>query len=129
MRKLTLTALVVSFLACFITLEVTGCKTMPTSPDSFYQAVVTCTKDNSQNAQAGSAVLRCLTGAVAGDYTACLAGLVTGGYWTVEEVACVVRQYATESAQRINAGSPSAADSDVLKNANAWIKSQGIQYR
>ena len=106
-----------------------ACKTTPTNPDGFFGAVVTCTKSNSHNAQAGAAVLNCLTSAVGGDYTACLAGLVTAGYWTVEEVACVVRQYATESAQRLNAGEPAPSDSVILERANAWLSSKQVKFQ
>lgn len=106
-----------------------ACKTTPTNPDSFYQAVVTCTVDNSSNTQAGAAVLKCLTGAVAGDYTACLAGLVTDGYWTVDEVACIVRRYATTSAQRLNAGTGDATDPVVLKNANEWLRKNDVRFK
>jgi len=106
-----------------------SCKTTPTTPDSFYDVVVTCTVDNVKNPQAGAAVLACLTGAVGGDYSACLAGLVTAGTWTVEEVACIVRAYATSSAQKLNAGTALPADQTVLTNANAWIRAHKVVYR
>lgn len=106
-----------------------ACKTTPTNPDSFFGAVVTCTKENSRNAQAGQAVLNCLMNAAGGDYGSCLAGIVAAGYWTVDEIACVVRQYATESAQRLNAGAPTPSDAVILERANEWIRSHQVNYR
>ena len=88
-----------------------------------------CTKENSHNAQAGAAVLNCLTGAVAGDYGACLSSLVAAGYWTVDEIACVVRQYATESAQRINSGTPTPSDSVILERANQWLREKQVRFQ
>jgi hypothetical protein len=108
---------------------VVSCKTTPTSPDSFYHAVVTCTVDNSSNTQAGAAVYKCLTGAVGGDYTACLAGLVTAGTWTVDEVACLVRYYAQTSAQRLNAGTSDSLDQKALDNANAWLLKEQPRFK
>jgi hypothetical protein len=107
-----------------------ACKTTPTNPDSFYQAVVTCTVDNSSNTQAGAAVYKCLSDAVLSrDYTACLAGLVTAGTWTVDEVACIVRHYAQTSAQRLNAGTSDALDQKTLDNANAWLKQEQLRFK
>jgi hypothetical protein len=119
----------IAILVCSISSTLTSCRTPPTNPDSFYQAVVTCTEANTNNTQAGAAVLRCLTSAAGGDYTACLAGLVTAGYWTVDEVACIVRHYATTSAQRLNAGTADSADPTVLKNANAWLREKQIGFK
>ncbi|HJW74822.1 MAG TPA: hypothetical protein VJ787_04020 [Thermoleophilia bacterium] len=100
-----------------------------TTPGQFKDAIVTCTLENSQNPQASAAVTNCLIGAVSGNYAACLSGLVTAGYWTVEEIACVVRRLATESAQRINAGQATDADRTVLDNANQWLKDNQIRFR
>lgn len=100
-----------------------------TTPGQFKDAVVVCTMENSNNPQAGAAVVNCLTGAVSGNYAACLSGLVTAGYWTVEEIACVVRRLATESAQRINAGQATGADRTVLDNANQWLRDNNIRFR
>ena len=111
------------FLAC-----VPSCHA-PVTPDSFYHAVVTCTVDNSSNTQAGAAVYKCLTGAVGGDYTACLAGLVTAGTWTVDEVACLVRYYAQTSAQRLNAGTSDSLDQKALDNANAWLLKEQPRFK
>jgi hypothetical protein len=116
-------------LAAVLSISATSCKTVPANGDSFYEVVVTCTMENSSNPQAGAAVLGCFTGAIGGDYTACLSGLVAAGNWTVEQVACIVRRYATESAQRINAGAPLPTDADVLKKANEFIKAKKIGYR
>lgn len=120
---------VASVLIIIAALGITSCKTTPTNPDSFFGAVVTCTRENSHNDQAGAAVLNCLTGAVAGDYGACLSGLVAAGYWTVDEIACVVRQYATESSQRINSGTPAPSDSVILERANEWLKTNQVKFR
>lgn len=120
---------IVSVLVVIAALGSTSCKTTPTSPDSFFGAVVTCTKQNSHNDQAGAAVLNCLVNAAGGNYGACLAGLTAAGYWTVEEIACVVRQYATESAQRLNAGVPTPSDAVILERANAWIKANQVRYQ
>jgi hypothetical protein len=106
-----------------------SCKTTPANGDSFYQVVVTCTQENSNNAQASAAVLSCLTSAVGGDYVGCLTGLVSVGHWTVDEVACIVRRYAVESAQRINAGTQTGTDDAVLKNANEFLKQKRIGFR
>ena len=106
-----------------------SCITTPTKPDGFFQAVVTCTKDNSQSPQAGAAVLQCHTGAISGNYTVCLSGLVTEGHWAVDEIACLVRAYATSSAVRLNSGTPDASDQVVLDNANAWLRAEQIQFR
>lgn len=106
-----------------------SCKTSPTKPDSFYGVVVACTMSNSHNSQAGAAVLDCLVNAAGGNYGACLAGLCAAGYWTVEEVACIVRQYATESAQRINEGKATERDTLLLENANAWIREHKVVYK
>jgi hypothetical protein len=100
-----------------------------TTPGQFKDAVVTCTMENSHNPQASSAVLNCLTNAVAGNYAACLAGLPQLGHWTVDEIACVVRRLATESAQRINAGKAEPTDQQVLDDANQWLRDQGIKFR
>jgi hypothetical protein len=116
-------------LAAVLSISATSCKTVPANGDSFYEVVVTCTMENSSNPQAGAAVLGCFTGAIGGDYTACLSGLVAAGNWTIEEIACVVRAYATTSAQRINAGKPEPTDADVLKKANAWIRDHKVGYR
>jgi hypothetical protein len=117
-------------LACFVAFTVIpSCKTTPTSPDSFYQAVVTCTESNTANPQAEQAVYKCLVGAVQGDYAACLSGLVAGGTWTVDEVACLVRQYATTASVRLNSGTAKAVDDVGLSNANAWLRAEQIKYR
>ena len=100
-----------------------------TTAGQFKDAVVTCTMENSSNSQAASAVLGCLTGAIAGDYSACLSGLVTAGTWTVQEISCVVRKLATESAQRLNAGTASGTDKAVLDNANQWLRDNAIRFR
>ena len=120
---------VASVLIIIAALGTTSCKTTPTTPDSFFGAVVTCTKDNSHNDQVGAAVLNCLMNAAGGNYSACLAGLPALGNWTLDEVACVVRQYATESSQRINSGNPAPSDSVILERANEWIRSQQVKYR
>jgi hypothetical protein len=125
MRKIYLTLVALAALA----LAATSCKTTPTSPDDFFQKVVTCTQDNTHDAAASSAVLNCLVGAVGGDYGACLAGLVTAGNWTVDEVACIVRGYATASAQKLNAGQATAQDQTVLDEANAWLKREQVKFR
>jgi hypothetical protein len=117
------------FVLVFASSTLSACKTTPTNPDSFYQTVVTCTVDNSSNTQAGAAVYKCLAGVVTSDYTACLAGLVTAGYWTVDEVACIVRHYAQTSAQRMNAGTGDPMDPKVLDNANAWLKQEQIRFK
>jgi len=110
--------------------QVTGCKTPSTNPDSFYQTVVTCTVDNSTNTQAGAAVYKCLAEVVTGQtYTSCLAGLVTAGTWTVDEVACIVRRYAQTSATRLNAGTGDSMDPKILDNANAWLRQEQIRYK
>jgi hypothetical protein len=100
-----------------------------TTPGQFKDAVVVCTMENSNNPQAGAAVLNCLTGAVGGNYAACLSGLVSGGHWLVDEVACVVRRLATESAQRLNAGTASGTDKATLDNANQWLRDNNIRFR
>jgi len=100
-----------------------------TTPGQFKDALVTCTMENSNNAQASAAVLGCLTNAVAGNYAACLSGLVSTGHWTVDEVSCIVRRLATESAQRLNAGTASGTDQATLDNANAWLKANNIRFR
>lgn len=120
---------IASILVIFAALSITSCKTTPNTPDTFYQRVVTCTQENSHNTQAGAAVLNCLTGAVAGDYGACLSGLVAAGYWTVDEIACLVRGYATNAATRINAGTPQDTDSVVLERANDWIRANQLRFR
>jgi len=106
----------------------TSCAHTPT-PGEFKDAIVNCTIENSNNPQASAAVTNCLIGAVSGNYGACLSGLVAGGYWAVEEIACVVRRLATESAQRLNAGQSTDSDRAVLDNANAWLKSENIRFR
>lgn len=106
-----------------------ACKTTPMTPDNFYHAVVTCTIDNTSSTQAGAVVLRCLTSAAGDDYDACLAGLVTAGYWTVDEVACLVRHYAQTSAVRTNAGTADNLDPIIVTNANAWLREKGIMFR
>lgn len=106
-----------------------ACKTTPTNPDSFFQTVVSCAETNPNNDQAGQAVLNCFMNAVGGDYVACIAGITAAGNWTVAEIACVIRQYATESAQRINAGTPTPSDSVILERANAWIRQEQVKYR
>jgi len=119
-------------LATIIGLAVGGylaaCAHTPT-PGQFRDAVVTCTMENSSNPQASAAVVNCLTGAVGGNYAACLEGLPALGHWTVEEIACIVRRLATESAQRINAGTAAGDDRAVLDNANEWLRSNNIQFR
>ena len=112
-----------------LALQDSACKTAPNSPDSFYQAVVTCTSENTANPQAEQAVYQCLTDIVDGAYAGCLSGLVAAGTWTVDEVACLVRQYAATSAARINAGNPKAGDQTALDNANAWLKAEKVQFR
>ena len=127
--KKVLLSLVVAFVATYSTLVATGCKTTPTSPDSFYQAVVVCTEANVANPQAAQAVYACLTDVVAGNYVGCLSGLVAAGTWTVDEVACLVRAYATSAAVKINNGTATAADSQALANANAWIRTEQVKFR
>jgi len=95
----------------------------------YKDAVVTCTQENSNNPQASAAVKNCLIGAVSGNYGACLAGLPAAFNWSYEEVICVVRRLATESAQRLNAGLSTDSDRTVLDNANQWIKDNGIRFR
>jgi hypothetical protein len=127
--KRTLLSLIVAFVSTYATLVVTSCKTTPTSPDSFYQAVVTCTESNVANPQAEQAVYQCLVSAVAGDYAGCLSGLVAGGTWTVDEVACLVRAYATSTAVKINKGTATVEDSAGLANANAWLRTEQVKFR
>lgn len=100
-----------------------------TTAGQFKDAVVQCTVENSSNAQASAAVVACLTSAIAGDYSACLAGLVTAGTWTIQEIACVVRKLATESAQRLNSGTATATDRAVLDNANQFLRDNAIRFR
>jgi hypothetical protein len=100
-----------------------------TSAAEFKDAIVTCTLENSSNAQASAAVVACLTGAVAGDYTSCLSGLVTAGQWAATEVICIVRRLATESAQRLNAGAAQPNDQVMLDNANRFLRDNGIRFR
>jgi hypothetical protein len=100
-----------------------------TTPSQFTDALVTCTMENSNNAQASAAVVNCLVGAAGGNYGACLSGLVSAGHWTVDEVACIVRRLATESAQRLNAGTATGTDQAVLDNANAWLAAERIKFR
>jgi hypothetical protein len=117
-------------IAIFAATVAPACKTTPTNPDSFYQVVVTCTLDNSTNVQAGAAVYKCLTDVILSqDYGACLAGLVTAGTWTVDEVACLVRHYAQTSAQRLNAGTSDSLDQRTLDNANAWLKKEQPRFK
>jgi len=59
-----------------LVIQEVACKTTPTSPDSFYRAVVTCTSANTANPQAEQAVYQCLTDIVDGAYAGCLSGLV-----------------------------------------------------
>lgn len=120
---------IATVLVIFAALSITACKTTPNTPDSFFGAVVTCTRENSHNAQAGQAVLNCLMNAAGGNYGACLSGLVAAGYWTVDEIACVVRQYATESAQRINSGEPTPSDSIILERANQWLRDKQVRFQ
>jgi hypothetical protein len=119
-------------LAVLVGLSIGGylgaCAHTPT-PTEFKDAIVTCTLENSSNAAAGAAVLDCLTGAVAGNYAACLSGLVTAGQWTVQEVACIVRRLATESAQKLNAGTANNADKLILERANQVIRDNNIRFR
>jgi hypothetical protein len=119
----------IAFAILAAVLSCSSCTNPQPKPDSFYQVVVTCTTENTSNAAAGAAVMGCLTGAVSGDYTACLAGLLTAGHWTVDEIACIVRAYATTSAQRLNAGTPTAEDTVILRNANDWIRANQIGFR
>jgi hypothetical protein len=124
MKKLLFT------LALFAVTVAPACKTTPTNPDSFYQVVVTCTVDNSSNTQAAAAVYQCLSDVILSqDYAGCLAGLVTAGTWTVDEVACLVRHYAQTSAQRINKGTVDALDQTALDNANAWLKKEQPRFK
>jgi hypothetical protein len=126
--KKVLLSLVVAFVATYSTLVATSCKTTPTSPDSFYQAVVTCTGANTANSQAKAAVYQCLTDVVAGAYVGCLSGLVAAGYWTVDEVACLVRAYATSAAVKVNNGTATSEDATALANANAWLRAEQVKY-
>lgn len=126
-RAISYLASLATVLALFATLD--ACKTTPTNPDSFFQTVVSCAEVNPHNSQAGQAVLNCFLNAVGGDYVACIAGITAAGNWTVAEIACVIREYATESAQRINAGTPTPSDSVLLERANAWIKQEQVKYR
>ena len=100
-----------------------------TTPGQFKDALVTCTQENSNNTQALAAVGNCLTGALAGDYVSCLSGLVSAGHWTVDEIACVVRKLATDSAQRLNAGTSTSSDRSTLDNANRWLRDNNIRFR
>jgi hypothetical protein len=100
-----------------------------TTAGQFKDAVVVCTMENSNNAQAGAAVVSCLTAAVGGDYAGCLAGLVSVGHWSVDEVACIVRRLATESAQRINSGTSTTEDGRVLSSANQWLRDNQIRFK
>lgn len=120
-----LLAFILSFSVATIALN---CAHTPT-PGEFKDAVVTCTLENSSNAQASAAVVGCLTGAVAGNYAACLSGLVSAGHWTVTEIACIVRRLATESAQRLNAGTANDWDQAQLDNANRWLRDNSIRFK
>lgn len=120
---------IASIIILVAAIGITACKTSPTKPDSFFGAVATCTQQNSHNDQAGQAALNCLLNAAGGDYGACLSGLVAAGYWTVDEIACVVRQYATESAQRINSGAPTPSDSVILERSNQWLRDNQVKFR
>jgi hypothetical protein len=112
-----------------LTLVTVAANCAHTTPGTFTNALVTCTQENSNNAQASAAVVNCLVGAAAGNYAACLSGLVSAGHWTVDEIACIVRRLATESAQRLNAGTASGTDKATLDNANAWLRDNAIRFR
>ena len=127
MKKISQYALSVIIGLTLGTLVANGCA--HTTASGFKDAVVTCTMENSSNAQASAAVVTCLTGAIAGDYAGCLAGLVTAGTWTITEVACIVRRLATESAQRLNAGTATPTDKATLDNANQFLRDNAIRFR
>jgi len=112
-----------------LTLGTVAANCAHTTPGTFTNAVVTCTMENSNNAQASAAVVNCLVGAAVGNYTACLSGLVSAGHWTVDEVACIVRRLATESAQRLNAGTSTDSDRVTLDNANKFLRDNSIKFR
>ena len=112
----------------FAALACASCKTTPTSPDAFFKQIVTCADSNQANPQAEQAALACLEDVVAGAYVGCLDGLVAGGTWTVDEIACIVRAYAVAEAKKVNRGTATAADTTALQNANAWLKAEQIGF-
>jgi hypothetical protein len=116
-------------IAAFVFGGTFACKTTPTSPDSFYQVVVTCTMGNPTNPAAEAAVMNCLTNAVGGNYAVCLNGIVAGGMWTVNEVACIVESYVTTASKKLNLGTATDTEALALKNANAWISSEKIGFK
>lgn len=119
-----------AILALAVALSFASCKTSPTTPDSFFGAVVTCAEGNRYEAQATASVMGCLTAAVGGDYSTCIANLLTsGGHWSIDEIACLVRDYATSAAVRLNSDRAAGADSAGLANANDWLRSKRILFR
>jgi hypothetical protein len=109
-----------------------ACKTVPVNSDSVYGAVVDCAKVNPQASAALASVETCLVGAMAQDYSACLTGLVTGGHFVIDEVACVVAWYAQQpQAKQLQQHAKASAPTDVTvsSHAKAWLSSEAISIR
>jgi hypothetical protein len=98
-------------------------------PDSFAGAVVDCAKVNPQASAALAAVETCLVGAMAQNYAVCLTGLVTGGHFMIDEVACVVAWYAQQQNGKVAASTATLDDLEARNRANAWLANEAIMVR
>jgi len=95
-------------------------------PDVFVGAVVDCAKVNPNKSGAASAVYACLAGALAQNPAPCLALLVEGGHWTVDEVACLVAFYGQRSNEKLLAKQATTEDQVVAKAAHDWLTEKRI---
>jgi hypothetical protein len=66
---------------------------------------------------------------MAQNYAACLTGLVTGGHFVIDEVACVVAWYAQQQQDKVAAASASLEEFSARDRANAWLAQEHIGIR
>jgi hypothetical protein len=111
-------------------LALQSCSSGPdVKPDQFFGAVVDCAQVNPQSSAALAAVTTCLIGAATQNHGVCLGGLVTGGTWTITEVACVTAFVAQQRNDAIASGGGSNDDVMIRTRANEWLKVEKIGIR
>jgi hypothetical protein len=103
-----------------------SCGSNKPTPDHFFNVVVDCGKTNPSNPEVAAAVYTCLANAAAGNPSACLSGLLSTGHWTVDEIACVVRELGNKTG---SLSAPGSYDANAARSARNWIAAEKIGYR
>jgi hypothetical protein len=111
----------------FLGLSVSSCHNV--TPDQFAGAVVDCAKVNPEASSTLASVETCLIGAVAGNPSVCLTGLVTECHFAIDEIACVVAYVAQRNQDKVAVGQYTMGDLQERQTANNWLGQERISIR